>query len=448
MGSFTLDTQAPSGGSITYTNGYFTSASVPITYSTGTDSGSGLATATGKIQRASATLTNGTCGSFSSFSDLATEFDGSYTDTTVATANCYKYQYLIQDAVANQATYTSANVAKVDTIIPTTTDNFANNNTWQNAHQTITLTPTDSGGSGLASTKHCVDTDNSCIVSSGTVYTVPVEISTEGTSYFRYASTDNAGNVQTTVSRTVKIDTTAPQTPVPSLGGGQFTDARSVSLTSEGASAIYYTLNNTTPTTGSTLYTGAIGVGESKTIKALAVDAVGNESAVMSEEYIIKDAVPEAKKIKRTIDLLGGTTNKSNKQLSILLPRNGVIRFKISDPDQLKQVTLKIGNKIFVLRNSNKKDESIFTTVLNQFKDKVGKYGYTIVADYGTTQVRQRGTINITAPNNNVLLNDVNKNFREAFGRTPTKTEWTKWAKEVQKGITKQELQKKLKAGK
>src|SRR5581483_6822433 len=37
-----------------------------------------------------------------------------------------------------------------------------------------------------------------------------VTISTEGTTYFRYESTDNAGNVQTTVSRAIKIDTANP----------------------------------------------------------------------------------------------------------------------------------------------------------------------------------------------------------------------------------------------
>jgi hypothetical protein len=100
----------------------------------------------------------------------------------------------------------------LDTVAPTTTDNYtvANNN-WQSSAQTITLTPADDN-SGISWTKYCTDTENSCNPSTGTSYTTPVVISTENISYFRYASQDNAGNTQTTVSRTVKIDTTAPTT--------------------------------------------------------------------------------------------------------------------------------------------------------------------------------------------------------------------------------------------
>jgi hypothetical protein len=113
-----IDKTAPSGGSITYTDGYYTTASVPITYTLGTDTDSGLDTASGKIQRASATLSSGVCGSFSSFSDLVSESDGSYADTSVLSDNCYKYQYVISDNVGNTATYTSTSVAKVDTTPP------------------------------------------------------------------------------------------------------------------------------------------------------------------------------------------------------------------------------------------------------------------------------------------------------------------------------------------
>ncbi len=67
----TPDTTAPSGGSVAYTNGYYTAASVPVTYTLGNDNpgGAGVASSTGKIQRASATFAGGICGSFSPFTD-------------------------------------------------------------------------------------------------------------------------------------------------------------------------------------------------------------------------------------------------------------------------------------------------------------------------------------------------------------------------------------------
>jgi hypothetical protein len=108
------------------------------------------------------------------------------------------------------STPTSGSTFTVDNTAPTTTDDYTSKDgTWQTASQVITLTPTDSGG-GVSTTKYCQDTTNTCTVSSGTTYTTAVTVSTEGVSYFRYQSTDTAGNVQTTVSRTIKLDTVVP----------------------------------------------------------------------------------------------------------------------------------------------------------------------------------------------------------------------------------------------
>lgn len=123
---YTTDTTAPSGGSVSYTDGYFNTLSVPVTYTLGTDTESGVNNASGKLERASATLSpSGSCGAFSSFSDLVTESTGSYTDTSVVTGYCYKYQYQISDNTGNVATYTSMNVVKTDTVSPVVTVNSA-----------------------------------------------------------------------------------------------------------------------------------------------------------------------------------------------------------------------------------------------------------------------------------------------------------------------------------
>jgi hypothetical protein len=110
---YIIETTSPAGGSITYADGEYTTAAVPVTYTLGTDSESGISSSTGKIQRASATLTNGVCGVYGSFADLVTEYDGSYTDTSVSSGNCYKYRYVIADNAGNVTTYTSINEAKV-----------------------------------------------------------------------------------------------------------------------------------------------------------------------------------------------------------------------------------------------------------------------------------------------------------------------------------------------
>jgi len=193
----------------------------------------------------------------------------------------------------------------VDSTTPTTTDNFTNNDSWQSVSQTITLTPTDAGGSGIAYTKYCQDTNNTCTVSSGTAYTVPVTISTEGTSYFRYASEDNAGNTQTTVSKTVKIDTTAPVT-VADAGSYTFNSWTSSNVTvslacSDGSgSSCSATLYCTDPSTGSgpsactpnLVYTVPVTILTKGTsyIRYASTDLVSNSETVKTQTINISNA--------------------------------------------------------------------------------------------------------------------------------------------------------------
>jgi len=120
-------------------------------------------------------------------------------------------------------------IVKYDKTAPTTSDNFTNDDVWVNEAQPITLTP-NCDASGCAWTKYCTNAVD-CDPSGGTAYTVPVEISTEGTSYFRYASQDNAGNTQTTVSLTLKIDTILPTlTGFDPASGSTLDDADSLTI--------------------------------------------------------------------------------------------------------------------------------------------------------------------------------------------------------------------------
>ena len=113
----TKDTTAPTGQSATLSGGpWYTSASVPLTLDNGSDGGSGLDTTSGLVERATATLTAGTCGSFGSWSTV-TLTGGA--DTTVTSGNCYRYRYTISDNVGNQSSPSSASAdAKVDTSAP------------------------------------------------------------------------------------------------------------------------------------------------------------------------------------------------------------------------------------------------------------------------------------------------------------------------------------------
>src|SRR5207248_8188064 len=61
----TPDTTAPSGQTIVLGGGtYYTTLSIPLTLGNGTDSGSGIDASSGIVERDSATLSGGSCGSF------------------------------------------------------------------------------------------------------------------------------------------------------------------------------------------------------------------------------------------------------------------------------------------------------------------------------------------------------------------------------------------------
>lgn len=69
---------------------------------------------------------------------------------------------------------------------------------------------------------------------------------------------------------------------------GAYVGAQSVEITTETPGArIYYTTNGDTPTTASTLYSGAVNVAASATLKALAVRTSWTPSEVAEAAYTI-----------------------------------------------------------------------------------------------------------------------------------------------------------------
>lgn len=85
------------------------------------------------------------------------------------------------------------------------------------------------------------------------------------------------GPYGTTVTRPVVTVTPA---------GGRFTDSQLVTITVQPASAeIHYTLDGTDPTTSSTRYDAPFTIYDTTIVKALAVDADGNESRVVEAKF-------------------------------------------------------------------------------------------------------------------------------------------------------------------
>jgi PKD repeat protein len=89
----------------------------------------------------------------------------------------------------------------------------------------------------------------------------------------------------------VSFDTTPPATTA-SPAGGVYATAQTVSLTANEAATVYYTLDGSTPTTSSAVYTAPLAISAGATLKYFAVDAAGNKEIVKSQSYSIGTAVP------------------------------------------------------------------------------------------------------------------------------------------------------------
>jgi hypothetical protein len=113
--SFTLtpDTTAPTGGSISYTNGSQTSHTTPITFAAGTDSGSGIGSVVILASTASYSTRNG-CGTQGAFGTTVVTNPASspYSDTALA-KGCYMFELKVTDNVGNVSIYTSPSVLAI-----------------------------------------------------------------------------------------------------------------------------------------------------------------------------------------------------------------------------------------------------------------------------------------------------------------------------------------------
>ncbi|MDQ3155451.1 MAG: LamG domain-containing protein [Actinomycetota bacterium] len=153
--SMVNDSTAPTAGSISYLDGYQPGRLVTATFAGGTDTG-GSGIASRRLQRASAPLSAGACGTFTGFSDRGTDSPTSpYNDNQVANGNCYKYRFVVTDQVGNQDLATSASVAKIDyaNAVGATTGLLSH---WRLGEASATLGSADSftGSSTTALTSH------------------------------------------------------------------------------------------------------------------------------------------------------------------------------------------------------------------------------------------------------------------------------------------------------
>jgi hypothetical protein len=128
--------------------------------------------------------------------------------------------------------------------------------------------------------------DGSTPTPASTLYTGAISISTDTT---LRAIASAPGFIQSPISSAVFSfsDQTPPITFSPAAG--TYSSAQMVTLSDSDANAkIYYTVDGTTPSASSTLYSAPVKVGVSETIKAIAIDPSLSNSDIATAAYVIQ----------------------------------------------------------------------------------------------------------------------------------------------------------------
>jgi hypothetical protein len=205
--------------------------------------------------------------------------------------------------MAGNVEATKSQPIQIDSIPPVSSiacNNSACSSSGYSAPVTVSLSATDTGGSGAAEIHYETNGFEPTIFSPR--YVLPFSVS--ATTTIKYRAWDAAGNVEATNSQLIQIDTSPPpDTTAPTstiacnsaaCSSSAYTAPVSVSLSAtdpdDAVAAIRYTTDGSDPTTSSTLYTGAFDVSTTTTVKYRAWDTNGNAEATNSR--LIQISIP------------------------------------------------------------------------------------------------------------------------------------------------------------
>jgi hypothetical protein len=149
-----------------------------------------------------------------------------------------------------------------------------------NTSKSVSIT----AGSDATSIRYTTD-GSTPTTSSGTLYSAPFTVSVTTTVK---AIAINASGASLPTTAAFAIDVTPPPAPSFAPVAGSYGSAQSVTLsTAESGATIRYTTDGSTPTATSTAYGGPLTLNTTTTVKAVAYDAAGNASAVVTAAYTI-----------------------------------------------------------------------------------------------------------------------------------------------------------------
>src|SRR5256712_1339969 len=133
-------------------------------------------------------------------------------------------------------------------------------------------------------------TDGSTPTTASSAYTGPVPLTTTPTLRAMAAASGMSNSSVTSATYTI-VQPAAPPTFSPP--GGSFVGSVTVTLgTATSGATIYYTIDGSTPTTASSVYTGPVPLTTTTTLRAMAAASGMSNSSVTSATYTIVQPAP------------------------------------------------------------------------------------------------------------------------------------------------------------
>lgn len=134
-------------------------------------------------------------------------------------------------------------------------------------------------------------TDGSTPTAVSSVYGGAITLARSAT--LNYVAVDGAGNAGAVVASAYVITADiTPPTVAAAPPGGSYTGAQQVTLSADEVATIYYTVDGGAPGLSSMLYSGAISVESTTSVRFFAVDVSGNRSVSGSADYSIVTPTP------------------------------------------------------------------------------------------------------------------------------------------------------------
>ena len=184
------------------------------------------------------------------------------------------------NAIATQVYHVNSSVASATYAIAVATPTFSPIAGTYTSAQTVSILDATPGATIYYTT------DGSTPTTSSTVYTAPLSVGTTQTIKALAVAAGLTNSAVGTALYTINLPPVATPTFLPVAG--TYVGPQSVAISTTTPSAtIYYTLDGTTPTTSSPVYSSPVSVASSLTVKAIATASGYSQSAVASAPYTI-----------------------------------------------------------------------------------------------------------------------------------------------------------------